>query len=503
MRYLFLFFAFVFSLSPSLAQGPPGRGGGERPTEPPTATRFTDEPPVVTEHKSGKGWTYTATAGYLPLKSSSGEIDARIFHIAYTRKDAGDTRKRPLLIAFNGGPGSASVWLHLGLIGPKRIPMKDGGELPPPPYALVENESTWLEFADLVFLDPVGTGYSRAVSSAAGQRYWGLNGDIASVAEAIRVYLIRNDRWGSPLFLAGESYGTLRAAGLAGALVEDGIALNGVVLISTILNYQTARFNTGNDLPYILFLPTYTATAFYHKKLAPDLQKNLTATLAEAEKFAEGEYATALMKGDRLTEAETVALAKKVARYTGLSEQYVRLSNLRIEIQRFCKELRRDDGWTVGRLDSRIKGRDARGTGDFPNFDPSEAAIRPPYTATFSDYIRRDLNFKTDTVYYILGGGIGQWEYPQNQYADTSESLRRALAKNPYLKVFVAEGYYDLATPYFAAEYTMSHMNRPVDLKGNFTTRRYQAGHMMYIHEPSLIQLTNDVREWLNTAVKP
>jgi carboxypeptidase C (cathepsin A) len=496
LRFLALFAAFLL-LSPVFAQSGSSRSGeAAAPT-----VRFADEPPIITEHTTKKGWKYTATTGYIPLKSASGEIEARIFHIAYTRSDATDKRKRPLLIAFNGGPGSASVWLHLGIIGPKRIPLKNGGELPPPPYALVENEATWLEFADLVFLDPVGTGYSRAAGS--GARYWGLNGDIASVAEAIRMYLSRNDRWGSPLYLAGESYGTMRAAGLAGALVEDGIALNGIVLISTILNYQTARFNTGNDLPYILFLPTYTATAYYHKKLAPELQKNLPATLSEAEKFAEGEYAAALMKGDRLTETETAALAKKIARYTGLSEKYVRQSNLRLNIQRFCRELLRDDGWTVGRLDSRIKGREAQEIGDFPSFDPSEAAIRAPYTAAFNDYIRRDLNFKTDTVYYILGGGIGQWEYPQNQYADTSESLRRALTRNPYMKVFVAEGYYDLATPYFAAEYTITHMNRPTDLKGNFTVKRYEAGHTMYAHEPSLERLTREVREWLEAPAKP
>lgn len=461
---------------------------------------MTDDPPVVTRHSSQKGYTYQATAGFLPLKNSNDEIEARIFYIAYTRDNVPDTAKRPLLIAFNGGPGSSSVWLHLGAIGPRRIPMKNGGELPPPPYAVVENDQTWLDFADLVFLDPVGTGYSRAVNAEAGRKYFDVNGDISSLTEAIRLYLTRNERWGSPLFLAGESYGTLRAAGLAGSLINNGIALNGVVLISTILNYQTARFNTGNDLPYILFLPTYTATAFYHKKLPADLQRNLPATLAEVEKFAEEEYATALMKGDRLTDSERNALVAKLARYTGLSPRYIQHSDLRISIFGFTKELLRDEGRTVGRLDSRIPGVDALGTGESPDFDPSEAAIRPPYTAAFNQYIRKDLKFQTDLEYYILGGGIGRWTYPENRYADTSESLRRALAKNPYLKVFVAEGYYDLATPYFAAEYTMTHMQRPPNLKNNFTIKRYEAGHMMYIHEPSLERLTREVGEWLNAA---
>jgi carboxypeptidase C (cathepsin A) len=468
-------------------------------TTPRPGIKLTDDPPVVTKHSTSKGWSYTATAGFIPLKTAADEIEARLFYIAYTREDMPDKGKRPLVIAFNGGPGSASVWLHLGAIGPKRVPLKNGGEMPPPPFALVENAHTWLEFADLVFLDPIGTGYSRAASSEVGTRYWGLTGDIASITEAIRLYLSRNERWGSPLYLAGESYGTMRAAGLAGQLVDNGIALNGVVLISTILNYQTARFNTGNDLPYILFLPTYTATAFYHKKLPTDLQRDLTKTLAEVEQFAEGEYATALMKGDKLTESERKTIAKKVARYTGLAEKYVQLSDLRLSIFGFTKELLRDDGWSVGRLDSRIKGRDRIGLGTSPDFDPSEAAIRPPYTATFNQYIRSELNFKTDLEYYILGGGIGRWEYPQNQYADTSELLRRALAKNPYLKVFVAEGFYDLATPYFAAEYTLTHMNRPTDLKKNFTIKRYEAGHMMYIHEPSLERLTREVAEWMST----
>lgn len=487
--------------APTQPTGPqPPTGRPERPAAEPTA-KLTDDPPIIREMTAKAGWKYRAATGYLPLKTATGEIEAKVFFVAYTRTDIPQDRKRPLLVAFNGGPGSASVWLHLGLIGPRRIAIKENGDLPPPPYALTDNEHTWLEFTDLVFIDPVGTGYSRAATPDAGRKYFGVNGDITSVEEAIRVYLSRYDRWGSPLFLAGESYGTFRAAGLAGALIEDGIALNGIVLISTVLNFQTIRWATGNDLPYILYLPSFTATAFYHKKLAPDLQKDIKKTLAEAEAFAEGEYAAALMKGDRLTTAEAAAIAKKVARYTGLPEKFVRLSNLRITGPAFCRELLRDDGWNVGRLDARVKGREATGIGTAPTYDPSEAAIRPPYTAAFNDYVRSELGYRTDQTYYILGGGIGQWEYPQNGYADTSESLRRALTRNPYLKVFVAEGYYDLATPYFATEYTLAHMNRPSDLTGNITTRRYETGHMIYTHAPSLALLTRDVAAWLAASL--
>lgn len=461
-----------------------------------------EEPPVVTRHEivvGGASLRYTVTTGLLPIKNDAGETEARLFFMAYTRDDAGGAAQRPLMFSFNGGPGSSSVWLHLGALGPKRVPMGEEGELPPPPYRLVDNEHTWLDQTDLVFIDPVGTGYSRAQTPELGKKFWGLKGDIESVGEFIRLYLTRYERWSSPLFLVGESYGTTRAAGLAGHLIEKGIAFNGIVLVSSILNFQTAYFEKGNDLPYVLFLPTYAATAWYHKRLAPDLQENLRRTLAEVEGWAATEYTVALAKGNRLTPDERREVIARLARYTGLSERYLDDSDLRVQIHRFCKELLRDLRRTVGRLDSRLRGMDALAASERPDFDASMAAIRPPYTAAFNDYVRAKLGYKTDLPYHILGGGISTpWDWGASQgYADTSESLRGAFARNPFMRLFVASGYYDLATPYFATAYTLSHMGLDPSLAGNITTAEYEAGHMMYIQSKSLAKLKADVAAFL------
>lgn len=466
-----------------------------------------EEPPVVTRHEmksGGKILKYTVTTGYLPLANEEGRTEARIFFMAYALDRPAGGPARPLMFSFNGGPGSSSVWLHLGALGPKRVKMLDDGGLPAPPYELVDNEHNWLEFTDLVFIDPVGTGYSRAVKPADGKKYWGVTGDVQSIGEFIRLYLTRYERWSSPLFLVGESYGTTRAAGLSGFLVDKGIALNGVVLVSSILNFQTARFTKGNDLPFTLFLPTYAATAWYHKQLPADLQaKPLRDLLDEVERFAATEYTDLLAKGDALTAAEREQLAARLARYTGLDPKYIENTDLRIEILRFCKELLRDEKRTVGRLDSRFKGMDLLAATERPDFDPSMAAIRPPYTAMLNDYVRRELGFKSDLTYHILGGGIGPWDWGSagGGFADTSEALRSAFAKNPHMKLFVASGYYDLATPYFATEYTLRHLGLDPTLKSSIGTAYYEAGHMMYIHTGELAKLRKDVGAFVQGAL--
>jgi len=465
--------------------------------------------PVRTQHHfqgDAVHFSYTVTTGMMPLRGDKGEKEADIFFVAYTRDDDTERGKRPLMFSFNGGPGSASVWLHLGALGPKRVKMLDDGNLPAPPYQLVDNPESWLEHTDLVFIDPVGTGYSRPAKPELGKKFWGVKGDIESIGEFIRLYLTRNARWTSPLFLVGESYGTTRAAGLSDHLLNHGIALNGILLVSSILNFQTASFVRGNDLPYILFLPTYTATAWYHRRLVPELQKSLTDTLVEAERWAETEYAAALMRGDALTPAERAEVVAKLARYTGLEPRYLEDCNLRVEIFRFCKELLRTQRRTVGRLDSRIKGLDELASSETPDFDPSMTAIRPPYTALFNDYVRTALKYETDEEYYILGGGIKNpwdWNIDRMGFADTSEALRAAFAKNPYMKVFVASGYYDLATPYFATEYTLAHMGLDPSLRDNIKTGEYEAGHMMYIHTDSLTKLKKDISAFLDFALQP
>ncbi|MCU1263376.1 MAG: peptidase serine carboxypeptidase [Bryobacterales bacterium] len=489
--------AILLAATSLCAQTPP------KPPETPKA----DEKPVVTNHQiqfGGKPLKYTATTGLMPIKNNAGETEAEMFFVAYTRDDAGPANKRPLMLIFNGGPGAASVWLHLGAVGPRVVKMLENGAMPAPPFQLVDNQNTWLDQADLVFIDPVGTGYSRPSKPELGKKFWGVQEDLRSVGEFIRLYLTRYERWGSPLFLAGESYGTTRAAGLSGYLIEHGIAFNGIVLMSTVLNFQTLLFTKGNDLPYDLFLPTYTATAWYHHKLAPDLQKDLKATLREVEQWAGTEYLEALAKGNRLTAAERQQVIDKLARYTGLDKKFIDDSDLRIEIFHFTKELLRDRKQTVGRIDSRFTGIDESGVSDRPDYDSSIAVIRPPYTAAFNQYVRAELGYKSDLEYYVLGGGLEGWNWGQSShgFADTSDALRSAFAKNPYMKLFVAMGYFDLATPYFATEYTLSHLGIQPAAQKRITVADYMAGHMMYIDGPSHAKLKRDVTEFVEGAVK-
>lgn len=491
-----------------LAQQPGGRPPAAEPVKPAAETfkPLTEEKPVVTKHElrlNGKTLSYTATAGMMPIKSQQGEIEANLFYVAYTLDGVPNPAKRPLLFSFNGGPGSASVWLHMGCIGPKRVKMLDDGGLPAAPYQLVDNDQTWLDQADLVFIDPVGTGYSRAANPTLQHRFNGLQGDVESVGEFIRLYLSRSERWSSPLFLAGESYGTTRAASLAGYLVDHGIAFNGVALLSTVLNFETIQFARGNDLPYMLYLPSYTATAYYHKKLAPELQKNLETTLKESEKWAVSGYAEALAKGDQLTDAESKTVVAKLARLTGVDPRYVDNSGLRVELMHFLRELLRDRKIMAGRLDSRLTGPAPLSASEAAEFDPSMSDIRPPYTAMFNQYVRTELGYKTDAIYYVLGGGILPWDYGtqnQNRYVDVSDSLRSAFAKNPHMKVFVGCGYYDMATPYFAAEYTFSHMRLHPSVRKNVTMQYYTAGHMFYIDVASHRKLKADITQFIGDA---
>jgi carboxypeptidase C (cathepsin A) len=500
-------FATVLLSSLLLFQTP---GITPRPAETPkplAAVEQKEEPPVVTKHSvrvGGHQINYTATTGFMPIKNAvSGETEARMFFMAYTMDNP--PIGRPLMFSFNGGPGSASVWLHMGALGPRRVKMLEDGLMPPPPYEMVENDQTWLDQTDMVFIDPVGTGYSRSTKPELASKFFSVNGDIDSMGEFIRMYLGRNERWSSPLFLVGESYGTTRAAGLSNHLFERGIGLNGIVLVSTVMNFQTIRFADNNDMPLILIFPSYTATAWYHKQLPSDLQsKPLKDVLRESENFAVNEYGPAMLKIDRLSATEKASLLDKFSRLSGLSRDFVDENNFRVDLGEFNKELLRKQRRSTGRLDSRFLGYDKDSAGDGPDFDPSMTAIRTPYTAVFNSYVRRDLNFKSDLEYYILGGGItSPWNWnTNNQYADTSQALSAAMRKNPYMKVYVASGYYDMATPYFAAEYTVSAMNLDPQLRRNFTFGYYEAGHMMYIEKNSLGKLKDDVAGFIQNSVK-
>src|SRR6266404_6443927 len=507
-RFLSFAASLFFGASCSFAQQPP-QPAPEKPAEKPKDEKkppIPEEKVVQTKHSlkiDGKEIKYTATAGTILLKLEDGTPKASIFYVAYTKDDVGDASQRPITFSFNGGPGSASVWLHLGLLGPRRVQMGDAGALLPPPYKLVDNDVSLLDISDLVFIDPVSTGYSRAVPGETPQQFHGITPDVESVADFIRLYTTRNKRWSSPKFLAGESYGTTRAAGLSGYLQQRyGMYMNGIILISSILNFQTAEFDTGNDLPYILYLPTYTAIAWYHKRLSADLQGDLQKALVESRSFAAHEYADALMGGDSLPAVRRAEIAQKLSRLTGLSVEYIERSNLRIEIQRFDKELLREQRRTVGRLDGRFIGIDEDAAGARPDYDPSLAAIVGPYTATFHDYVRGDLKFESDLFYEYLTGRVQPWSYEsyQNKYVNVAETLRSAMTQNPFLRVFVGKGYYDLATPFFAAEYTFDHLSLDESLRSHLSGGYYEAGHMMYMHQPSLARLKQDLAQFVQTS---
>ncbi len=509
IRFLGTATLFFLGMNLGFAQQPP------QPTPEKTAEKPKEEkkPPapeekiVQTKHSlkiGGQEIKYTATAGTILLKLEDGTPKASIFYVAYTKDDVSDASQRPLTFSFNGGPGSASVWLHLGLLGPRRVQMGDAGALLPPPYKLVDNDVSLLDISDLVFIDPVSTGYSRAVPGETPQQFHGVTPDVESVADFIRLYTTRNKRWSSPKFLAGESYGTTRAAGLSGYLQQRyGMYLNGIVLISSILNFETAEFDAGNDLPYILYLPTYTAIAWYHKKLPADLQSgDVQRAVEESRKFAVGEYADALMTGDALPVARRAEIMQKVARLTGLSPDYIDRTNLRIEIQRFTKELLRSERRTIGRIDARFTGIDRDAAGERPEFDPSIAAIIGPYSGMLNNYVRNDLKFDSDLPYEVLTGRVRPWSYApyENRYVNVAETLRSAMTQNPFLHVFVAKGYYDLATPFFAADYTFDHLGLDPTLRGHLSGAYYEAGHMMYVHPPSLAKLKADIAQFIKSS---
>jgi len=484
----------------------------EDPKESPEKTTppIPEEKTSVTHHTieiNGTEIHYTATAGTLILNEPDEEkgekAKASIFYIAYTKDDIENPADRPITFSFNGGPGSSSVWMHLGLLGPKRVLLDDEGLPLPPPYKLVDNEYSLLDKTDLVFIDPVSTGYSRSVPGEKPEEFHGVKKDIESVGDFIQQYTSRSKRWLSPKFIIGESYGTTRAAGLSGYLQDrHGMFFNGLMLISSILNFGTARFDPGNDLPYILFLPTYTATAWYHKKLSPELQKDLRATLKQVEEFAYNEYTLALMQGSALSPDKEQEIAEQLAAFTGLSADYIRQTDLRVNIYRFCKQLRRSEGLTVGRLDTRFVGKDRDNAGELFERDPSYSAILGPYAATMNHYVREDLDFENNLPYEILAPLYQKWKFEDNQnnYLNVAETLREAIATNPELKVFVANGFFDLATPYFATEYTFNHIGLTTDLRKNISQAFYEAGHMMYVQIKSLEKLKTDLSSFIDTS---
>lgn len=465
-----------------------------------------EETSKVTHHSitlNGQKIDYTATAGTVFLRDNKGEPTASIFYIAYTRDGVKDLTKRPVTFSFNGGPGSASVWLHMGLLGPRRAVLEEDGSPVPPPYKTVDNEYSLLDETDLVFIDPVSTGFSRATKPEDAKDFHSVDSDIRSVAEFIRLYTTRNERWTSPKFIIGESYGTTRAAGLSGELSSvHRMNVNGIMLVSTVLNFMTLEFTEGNDLPYVLYFPTYASTAWYHKKLPDDLQRQpLADVLKQAETFAAGDYNQALLLGDGLTPDRRQVIIAQYARLTGLRPEFVGRSNLRVSLSEFTREVLRDENRMVGRFDSRYTGyvRDRRGLD--MEYDPSGEAVFSAYTSTFNEYVRHDLGFESDLEYKILTGDVQPWNWGHgNSYVNVATTLADSLTRNPFLKVFVASGYYDLATPYFATRYTFNHLGIDPTLSKNITEDFYTAGHMMYLNTPDLKKLKADLADFIEKS---
>tara|TARA_R110002049_G_scaffold60567_1_gene162507 strand:+ start:10544 stop:12052 length:1509 start_codon:yes stop_codon:yes gene_type:complete len=462
----------------------------------------------VTEHAArigGRNIEYTATAGTMLMKNAADEPIALMGYTAYVKKGENPAR-RPILFAYNGGPGSASLWLHMGILGPERAVVKDAGFGSSGPYERVSNEHSIIDEADLVMIDPVGTGFAKPVGKGKGEDFWGVDQDIESVSNFIVQYLTENGRWASPKYILGESYGGMRSGGVAYELLTKHlIALNGVILVSPFMEMASGFAGLGIDLPHVMFLPTFAATSRYHGALA-NSDKSLVEFMAEVREFALNEYAPALLMGSRLPAAQRQDVLRKLARYTGLSEQYWDAANLRIDESRYTKELMRKTGTTVGRVDSRFAGHMINQVGESAVYDPMLTAVGPGYLAAFMDYYQKELKVEDIGNYTVFGNVFGAWDWSHKQpdlggfslpFPNTAIDLAYAMKQNPSMRVLVQQGYYDLATPHLATEHFIDHLDIPDSLRENIELDYYEAGHMMYIHEPSMGKFKQDLAQFI------
>ena len=455
---------------------------------------------------------YKATAGTILLKNDKDEPTALIYSTSYVKSDVKDPSQRPISFIYNGGPGSSSIWLHMGAFGPRRAVTVNADFTPPPPYQMADNMQTLLDKTDMVFIDPVGTGFSHAVGKAANKDFYGIDQDVKSLAQFVNIYVTRNDRWNSPKFLIGESYGTFRSAALGNYLQShDSMQLNGIVLISSVLDFSTLSFDPEDDRPYIGYLPSYAAIAWYHKMLK-DPPADLTAFLDEVRHFAVTEYDQALLKGDRLTAGEKADMAKKLSRYTGLSEDYLIKADLRVNEPQFAAELQRNRGLNTGRIDARFSGPSLDLLSEYAFNDPQGPAIGGAYVALWNAYVRDDLKFVQtgeDKTYHVFADGTQDWDFKHAgpgvgfpSSPNVGPDLATALQTNPHLQVEVENGYFDLATPFFATEFTMDHLGLPESLKKNITLKYYTAGHMMYLHDDDRVKLHESVAAFIDRTAK-
>jgi carboxypeptidase C (cathepsin A) len=492
-------------------------------TKPADATKNADtnKPPEnppkeessVTEHSIRIGdqtINYKVTASTTLLKDDKGEPTALIYSTAYTRSDVKDLSQRPIAFIYNGGPGSASLWLHMGAFGPRRVVTDNATSTPPAPYKLVDNSESLLDKTDMVFIDPVGTGFSHAVGKAQDKDFWGVDQDVRSLAQFIVTYVSRNSRWNSPKFLIGESYGTFRSVALGNYLQSaDGMYINGIVLISSVIDASTLSFSAGDDRSYIFYLPTFAATAWYYK-LVKDAPADLAIFVDSARQFAGGEYAAALMKGTDLTPAETQEIAKKVAAFTGLSEDYVIKADLRVSLSQFDAELERSRGLVVGRYDSRYSGDTYDLLTEHSEFDPSYTAVVGAFTAAFNGYVRDDLKFGQDKTYKVLPSEPGRnWDWKHNQGSglfpnapNVGGDMIRELIDNPHLDIEIENGYFDSATPFYATEYTIGHLLLPANARKQIDLKYYTSGHMIYLHDEDRVKLKSNIAALIDNATK-
>jgi carboxypeptidase C (cathepsin A) len=472
----------------------------------------------VTEHVlrvGGQVIPYKATAGTTLLRDEKGEPTGLIYAVAYTRSDVKDLSLRPISFFYNGGPGSPSMWLHMGAFGPRRVATMDGTFTPPAPYKLVDNTESLVDKTDMVFIDAMGTGYSRAVGKAQNKDFYGIDEDLQAFAQFITTYVSRNDRWNSPKFLVGESYGTFRSAALGNYLQNQmSMHLNGIVLISSVLDLSTLTFSPGDDRPYIYYLPSYAAVAWYHKVLK-NPSADLAAFLEDARAYARGEYASALFKGNRLTDAEKAAFAKKLSAYIGLSEDYLVKANLRVTLGQFNVELQRSRGLTTGRIDARFTGYTADLLAETSQGDPEGPAVGGAFTAMLNVYNHNELKFGQDKTYLGRAVGTGEWNWRRQPSGrsggggggfpgapNVGADLAQAMITNPRLLVQVENGYYDMATPFFATEFTMGHLGLPADLQSHIALDYYAAGHMMYLHDESRVKLHDNISAFIDRGTQ-
>lgn len=498
LSLLLLVLAALYATSPLAADKPPTAAPAATSLTTPKDQQSVSEGSVTVE---GQKVDYTATAGTIVLKNDAGKPTGSMFYVAYVKRGVKNEDARPVTFFYNGGPGSSSVWLHMGAFGPWRVVTKDHTHTPAAPYGLVNNDYSLLDVTDEVFIDAMGTGFSRIIGKDAGgvgtpKDFYGVDADADAFSQFIRRYMSKNNRWNSPKYIYGESYGTTRSALLARVLQFSDIDLNGVVLQSSILDFRTASFNAGNDLPYELFLPGYTASAWYHKVL-PNQPADLQPLLTQVQQFALGPYADALAAGSTLSASDRQAIAEKLHDYTGLSTAYILKANLRVTAGEFEHELLNEDGITVGRLDARFKGPSMDPLSQTSQYDPQSSAISAAYVAVFNKYVHNTLKFGRDHQ-YLLFGRVNPWDWKHENRSvgqtwpgtlNVAVDLAAAMKQNPDLQVLVQNGYMDLATPYFATVYTMEHMDIPPSLDSNIHMEFYDSGHMIYVHIPALKKL--------------